>query len=88
MEWTPSIGFNLRGAGCELRYALSMTCGAGGSCMDCMIVCGDDVTVAAPDAGGVIAAYTQPIWYHAASLEFGPFNNEDPSISSPVAWSY
>ncbi len=61
MEWTPSIGFKLRSAGYEIRYALSATCGAGGSCMPdtCPFSCGDNVTVAvAPSSGGVIAAPT------------------------------
>ena len=70
MEWTPSIGFKVRGAGYEIRYALSATCGAGGSCMPCALVCGgDDVTVAvAPNSGGVIAAPTDVLRFNGGRV--------------------
>jgi len=57
MEWTPTLGLRLRKAGFELRYAFSLTCGAGG-CDFCLIACGDDVSISAPapSSGGVIAA--------------------------------
>jgi hypothetical protein len=59
MEWTPSIGLKLRGAGYEIGYAFSMTCGGGGECMPCSFVCSQDDIVVSPnrgDSGGVIAA--------------------------------
>ena len=68
MEWTPSLGFKLRGAGYEIRYALSMTCGAGGECMPCVLGCGDDVTVAAPNSGGVIAAPTAALRFNGGRV--------------------
>ncbi len=68
MEWTPSIGFKLRGAGYELRYALTMTCGAGGACMDCMLACSGDVVAAVPDAGGVIAAPTAALRFNGGRV--------------------
>jgi hypothetical protein len=61
MEWTPTVGFKIRGSGYEVRYALSVTCGAGGACMPCALACRGDITVAPPPAagsGGVIAAPT------------------------------
>lgn len=59
MEWTPSLGFKLRGTGYEVRYAVSMTCGGGGTCMPCALACSsEDIVVSAPNSGGVIAAPT------------------------------
>lgn len=60
MEWTPTLGFKVRGAGFEVRYALSLTCGAGGECTPCVLRCSEAMTVTAPAAGGggVIAAPT------------------------------
>ncbi|MBL0172024.1 MAG: hypothetical protein IPP90_15130 [Gemmatimonadaceae bacterium] len=70
MEWTPSIGFKVRSAGYEIRYALSMTCGAGGSCAPCPFACGsDDVTVvASPSSGGVIAAPTDVLRFNGGRV--------------------
>lgn len=59
MEWTPSVGLMMRSPGFDVRYTLSFTCGGGGECFGCPFFgCGDDVTVAAPNSGGVIAAPT------------------------------
>ncbi|MES2521614.1 MAG: hypothetical protein V4617_02865 [Gemmatimonadota bacterium] len=61
-EWTPSIGLKLRNPRYEVRYALSFTCGGGGSCFDCVLVCGsDDVVLSSPGDGGVIAAPTDQL---------------------------
>ncbi len=58
-EWTPSVGLKWRSAGYEIRYSVAVTCGGGGTCMPCLIACGDEVTaVFAPSSGGVIAAPT------------------------------
>ena len=67
MEWMPSIGFKLRSPGYEIRYALSATCGAGGSCIPCF-ACGDDVTVTAPSDGGVIAAPTSALRFNGGRV--------------------
>lgn len=70
MEWTPTVGFKLRSAGYEIRYALSMTCGAGGDCMpSCPFACGDDVAIAAsPNSGGVIAAPTDVLRFNGGRV--------------------
>lgn len=69
MEWTPSVGFKVRSAGYEIRYALSMTCGAGGTCMPCAFACGQDVTtVASPSDGGVIAAPTDVLRFNGGRV--------------------
>ncbi|MEQ1690812.1 MAG: hypothetical protein ABMA00_05970 [Gemmatimonas sp.] len=70
MEWTPSLGFKLRSTGYEIRYALSMTCGAGGSCMPCPLACGSDVTAASSPVrdGGVIAAPTAALRFNGGRV--------------------
>lgn len=65
MEWTPTLGFLWRTPGMEFRYTASLTCGAGGSCTGCFLACGDDVSVAAPSDGGVIAAPTDALRFNA-----------------------
>jgi len=62
LEWTPSLGLELRSTGWEIRYSLSMMCGAGGNCTPpspvCAFGCGADLTALSPGGGGVIAAPT------------------------------
>lgn len=67
MEWTPTLGFLWRSPGMEFRYTASLTCGAGGACVGCLLACGDDVSIAAPTPGdgGVIAAPTDAIRFNA-----------------------
>ena len=80
MEWTPSIGFQIRSAGYVIRYALSATCGAGESCMPCLLGCGDEVTVAvAPGSGGVIAAPTDVLRFNG-----GRVTTQRLTISFPI----
>jgi hypothetical protein len=61
-EWSPTFGLRYRGRSFEAGYTMTLTCGAGESCMpSCFIGCGDDVSVTeppAPGGGGVIAAPT------------------------------
>ncbi|MEP7347351.1 MAG: hypothetical protein ABI877_18920 [Gemmatimonadaceae bacterium] len=80
MEWTPTVGFKVRGSGYEIRYALSVTCGPGGTCApSCLIGCGGDVTATPPSApgdGGVIAAPTA-----ALRLEGGRVTTQRLTIS-------
>lgn len=74
MEWTPSIGFKLRSPSYEIRYSLSMTCGAGGECtppmpIGCFGGCGDDVTVpVSAGGGGVIAAPTDALRFNGGKV--------------------
>ena len=73
MEWTPSLGFKLRGNGYEIRYAASLTCGAGGDCAPpspgCFIGCGDDVTApVSSGGGGVIAAPTDVLRFNGGRV--------------------
>jgi len=70
MEWTPTFGLKLRGSGYELRYAFSMTCGAGGDCLPCAIGCADFVTVTNPNRGdgGVIAAPTDALRFNGGRV--------------------
>ncbi len=69
MEWTPSFGLKLRSAGYEIHYTLAWTCGAGGSCMPAIpFPSGDDVTVAAPSSGGVIAAPTDALRFNGGRV--------------------
>ncbi|MBC8089425.1 MAG: hypothetical protein H7Z40_19340 [Phycisphaerae bacterium] len=74
MEWTPTAGLKLRSKGYEIRYALSMTCGAGGDCSPPMPGCGfggcgDDVSVVfAPGSGGVIAAPTDVLRFNGGRV--------------------
>ena len=68
MEWTPSLGFKLRGSGYEVRYALTITCGAGGECMPCLICGGDDLTAPASGGGGVIAAPTAALRFNGGRV--------------------
>ena len=72
MEWTPTFGFHWNGAGAEFRYTFSMTCGAGGECVNlgCPFGCGDDVTVSAPppSPGGVIAAPTSALRFEGGRV--------------------
>lgn len=68
MEWTPSVGFKVRSPGFEVRYTLSVTCGGGGECIGCPIGCGDDVTVATPNDGGVIAAPTAALRFNGGRV--------------------
>jgi hypothetical protein len=70
MEWTPSVGLKFRGSGYEIRYALTMTCGAGGECMPCALVCSRSDAVFAPTAGGggVIAAPTAALRFNGGRV--------------------
>ena len=58
------------GTGYEIRYALSMTCGAGGSCMPRPLACGSDVTAASSPVrdGGVIAAPTAALRFNGGRV--------------------
>ncbi len=67
MEWTPSIGFKVRSPGFEVRYSLSFTCGGGGECIPCPM-CGEDVALTTPNAGGVIAAPTAALQYNGGRV--------------------
>jgi hypothetical protein len=68
MEWTPSFGLKFRSAGYEIHYTLTSTCGAGASCMPTFASLGDDVTVAAPSSGGVIAAPTDALRFNGGRV--------------------
>ncbi|HJU73861.1 MAG TPA: hypothetical protein VJ717_08950 [Gemmatimonadaceae bacterium] len=63
MEWSPTLGFKLRGRGFDAGYTFTLTCGAGTSCLPC-ICGGDDVSVTeppVPGGGGVIASPTDAL---------------------------
>jgi hypothetical protein len=70
MEWTPSVGFKLRSPGYEIHYTVASTCGAGSSCIPSpfFFATGDDVTVAAPNSGGVIAAPTGALRFNGGRV--------------------
>ena len=68
MEWSPSFGLKLRSPGYEIHYTVAITCGAGATCMPSIFPTGDDVTVASPNSGGVIAAPTAALRFNGGRV--------------------
>jgi hypothetical protein len=71
MEWTPTFALRYRARAFTFAYDFRLTCGAGGDCLP--IASGDDVTVAAPTPGGVIAAPSRPVDFRSGAAIINRF---------------
>lgn len=67
MEWTPSLAVSLRGRNLELAYTVRLTCGASGCDVPFPFAMEETRTVA-PDAGGIIAAPSGPLFIDGGSV--------------------
>jgi hypothetical protein len=65
MEWTPTFALRYRSRAFTFAYDFRLTCGPGGECLP--VASGDDVTVAQPAPGGVIAAPSRPLDFNAGA---------------------
>ncbi|MGQ0646860.1 MAG: hypothetical protein ACT4P7_04775 [Gemmatimonadaceae bacterium] len=79
MEWAPTFGWHYRSRDIEFFYTLRMTCLSGSACVPMPVAGGDDVSVAPPAPGGVIAAPSAPLTFDGGRAVIHRF-----SISIPI----